>query len=125
MKNKTKITLTLTLAVMFAALTLISGVLAVSFVLQESNHIQVQVSSGTVQVPVSISVSGTAITDQDPLTITATTASNGNGLTAKFYDGTTLLGAQTIALTGGLYKASITVPAGQLSIGTHDIATKP
>jgi hypothetical protein len=113
---KTKIVVALTIIFLIAGASTLA--LAVTYTLQESNHITVTVTSGSVNVPVVLSVNSTSITDLDHLQITAITNSQGNGLTAKFYDGTILLGSQVI--NNG--QAQITV---QLATGSHDIASKP
>ena len=119
MKHTRKLILALTL--IFTAIAISSAALAVTYILQESNHVSLDVTTGNVQVPIVLSVNGTSRTDLDTFVLTAITSAQGNGLTAKFYDGTTLLGQQTIA--NG--QASITLAPGTLNIGHHDIATKP
>ena len=115
------------LVVIGIALLCIAGVtLAVTYVLQTSTPVDVTVTGGTVQIPVTLSASATNMPDTDPLTLTATvTDAHGIGFVVNFYDGTTVVGTATIANVGGIYKASVTLPALSLTEGVHHFTAGP
>lgn len=123
MNDKIKTALAIVvLALIVAAVT----VYAVNYVLQTSTPVDVTVTSGTVYIPVDLSASATTMPDTDPLTLTATvTDAYGIGKTVNFYDGTTIVGTATIANVGGVYKATVTLPALSLTEGVHTFTAGP
>ena len=101
-------------------------VYAVDYVLQTSTPVDVVVTSGTVYIPVVLTTSSTNMPDTDALTLTATvTDANGLGKTVNFYDGAAIVGTAAIANVGGVYKATVTLPALFLTAGIHTFTAGP
>lgn len=97
---------------------IVGTVLGVTYLLQTSNPVDVNVTSGVVYVPVTLSANATSLTDLDGLKLTATTESNGNGLVCHFYDGTAHIGQATIA--GGIATLEF-----KPSLGSHTYTAGP
>ena len=111
------------LIVTAVAASIVAGVVAVTYILQTSNAVDVTVTSGTINMAVTLGSSASTIQDTQTLTLIATVTDNhANGMEIKFYDNGTQIGAtQTIVSL----QASITIPALTLSEGVHSFTAGP